>query len=308
MPRLPSAPPSARVAVGATVLAAVLWGTSFNVNDIGLRSVGPASFSFLRFALAGIVTLFIAAALGRFSFAPVKRPWFWALAAANAIGFLLQYEGQTFTTPARTALFVNSSAFAVAIFERVFFHERLGARRVLALLVGLGGAALLIVGGDPARLSGGRLVGDLLTLASGLAWAIFFVMNRKALGEGDPLNVTAWTFALSAVVLVPFLWSDAAPLHVTSALGFLTIGYAGLVTTALAYGLWAFGLRTLRASVSAVLLLVEILVASTVSFSIGRESFGWIEAIGAVLLVAAVVTMSFVAEKDAKGEPANEPV
>jgi len=304
VPRRPSVAPSAHIAVGATILAAVLWGTSFNVNDVGLHSVGPASFSFLRFALAGAVMLVVAAALGRLSFAPVRRPWFWALAAANAIGFLLQYEGQTLTTPARTALFVNSSAFLVALLERVFFHQRLGPRRILALLAGLAGASLLVVGADPTRLAGGQLVGDLLALSSGLAWAIYFVMNRKALGEHDPLTVTAWTFALSAVVLLPLVWLDPAPLHVTSAQGVLAIVYAGLVTTALAYGLWSFGLRTLRASVSAVILLVEILVASIVSFAIGRESFGWVELAGAALLVAAVVTMSLVAEKDVAADQA----
>ncbi|MFP5341246.1 MAG: EamA family transporter, partial [Gammaproteobacteria bacterium] len=69
-----------------------------------------------------------------------------------------------------------------------------------------------------------------------------------------------------------------------------------------AFGLWTWGLTRVRASVSAVLLLVEILVASLVSFAIGRESFGLAEYIGAALLVVAVLIASSVAKADAPDE------
>lgn len=296
---------SAGLAIAATLGSAVLWGSSFSVNDAGLRSVGPATFAFLRFALAGVVVLAVAAAAGRFRIGPARRASFWLLAGANALGFLLQYFAQTLTTPARTALFVNSTAFSVALFELVFFRRRLGWPRALAILVGTAGAALLVAGGDPRRaLAGGRALGDVLALASGTAWAAYFVANQRALERDDPLLVTGWTFALSAAWLLPALALDAAPLRVATAGGALAVLYAGLFTTALAYGLWSFGLRRLRASASAVLLLVEILVAALVSLALGRESFGAVDAAGAALLVAAVVAMGVIAERDAAARAA----
>lgn len=297
------APPSAPVAVGATLLAATLWGTSFNVNDLGLAHVGPATFVLLRFALAGAVMMAAAALLGRLTSAPVRRPWFWALAAANALGFLLQYVGQTMTTPARTALFVNTSAFAVALLERFVYGVRIGPRRLAAILVGVLGAAILVTGGSLESLRGGRVAGDLVTLAAGLAWSVFFVMNRRAVAEESALNVTAWTFALTSLLLVPSLLLDAAPLQV-DAPGAWAIAYAGIVTTAFAYGLWTFGLRRISATASAVLLLLEILVASLVSWGLGRERFGAADFVGAGLLVAAVVAMGWIAEREAPGPAA----
>lgn len=290
-------PPRASVAVAATLGAAIVWGTSFSVNDLGLAHVGPATFATLRFLLAGAVTLAVAATLRRLDTGPLRSPWFWAMAAFNALSFLLQYLGQTLTTPARTALFVNTSAFAVALLERVFLRARLGPARALAILVGVGGAALLVTGGDLSALSGGRLAGDLLTLGAGLGWSAYFVMNRKAVGERDPINVVAWTFALTGVLLVPSLWLDAEPLAMDAA-GAAAIVYSGLVTTALAYALWTYGLTRLRASASAVLLLVEILVASLVSLALGRERFGWVDLGGAALLVGAVVAMSLISARD----------
>lgn len=290
-----------RVAVGATLLAATLWGTSFLVNDVGLRTVGPATFVVLRFALAGAVVALAALALRRLKAGFLRRAWFWGLVAANASGFLLQSLAQTMTTPARTALFVNSSAFAVALLERILHKHRLGAKRWAAIGVGFAGAAILIAGGDLDALRGGRVVGDLLALASGVAWSFYFVMNRDRLAQEDPLSLTALTFAATGLVLLPALALDDAPLVVPRE-GLWTVLYAGLVTTALAYGLWAYGLRTLRATSSAVLLLVEILVASLLSLALGRESFGLWEVAGAALLAGAVVAMGALSE----GDPAPE--
>ena len=293
--------PSHRVAVGATLLAATLWGTSFLVNDEGLRSVGPATFVVLRFALAGAVVVAVALAMRRLRAGFLRRAWFWGLVAANASGFLLQSLAQTMTTPARTALFVNSSAFAVAILERILHKHPLGAKRWAAIGVGVLGASVLIVGGDWRALQGGRLLGDALALLSGVAWSVYFVMNRDRLAQEDPLSLTALTFAATGLVLLPALVLDDAPLVVpTPALW--TILYAGLVTTALAYGLWAYGLRTLRATSSAVLLLVEILVASVLSLALGRDSFGPWDLLGAMLLAGAVVAMSVLSEGDPSAE------
>lgn len=283
----------ANAAVAATLLAAVLWGTSFSVNDLGLAHVGPATFALLRFAIAATAAISVALLLRRLDPAPLRSPLFWLLCSFNALGFLLQYVGQTMTTPARTALFVNTSAFFVAILERFLYRTRIGVARSAAIILGVAGSALLITGGDPRSLEGGRLVGDLIVLASGAAWSCYFVLNRGAVRDADPLNVVAWTFALTALLLVPTLLLDDAPLRVDRE-GGMAILYAGLVTTALAFGLWAWGLKRIKASASAVLLLVEILVAAVVSAALGRESFGMVEYVGAGILVLAVVGMSVV--------------
>lgn len=303
----------AAAGVGATLAAAMIWGTSFSVNDIGLDHAGPGLFAFLRFAIAGVVALGVLALLGRADLSLVRQRWFWALCAANALAFLLQYVGQTLTTPARTALFVNTSAFTVALIERVFYSMRLGPMRWAAIGVGFVGASILIVGGDPTGVATGRLVGDVLALLAGLVWAVYFVMNDRAVERADPIHLAAWTFTGTAAVLLaaplldPWLARPQAG-EASATVAIAAILYSGVVTTAIAFGLWTYGLTRVRASVSAVLLMVEILVASLVSVALGRESFGWVELAGAALLVLAVTLASVVARADAPDERRLEPV
>jgi len=293
----------AAAGIGATLAAAVLWGSSFSVNDVGLRYVGPGTFALLRFAIGGVAAVGLLALLGRADTRLLRQRWFWMLCAANAFAFLLQYVAQTMTTPARTALFVNTSAFTVALIERVFFHMRMGSARWLAVALGFVGASILIVGDDPRAILGGQLVGDLVAMTAGLVWAVFFVMNDRAVEREDPAHLAAWTFVGTATVLLaaPLLdpWLARPQTLGWTPTAFAAILYSGIVTTALAFGLWTYGLTRVRASVSAVLLMVEILVASLVSVALGRESFGLVELAGAAVLVVAVMLASAVARADA---------
>lgn len=283
------------LSVAATLVAAFLWGTSFIVNDEGLQHVEPATFATLRFVIAGVIGLAVMAATRNMRWPLLRNKWLWGMAAANAAAYLLQYAAQSSTTPARTALLVNVSAFVVAVLERFVFKERLGWPRIVALCVGVAGANFLIVGGGDA--AGGQLTGDLLALASGMAWAGYFVVNRQVLLKtNDLVGVTSWTFALTALVLLPSLFLDERPLQ-ADALGWAAIFYAGVVTTAVAFALWAYGLRKITATASSVLLLFEILVATALSFAIGRESFTLVDGVGALLLVAALVGMTVIVEK-----------
>ena len=293
--------------IAATLAAAILWGSSFSINDIGLTYVGPGLFALLRFALAGIAAVGLLAILGRANLNLVRQRWFWALCAVNALAFLLQYVGQTLTTPARTALFVNTSAFTVALIERVLYHMRMGPARWIAITLGFLGASILIVGGDPRNITGGRLTGDILALIAGFVWAIYFVMNDRAVARENPIHLAAWTFAGTATLLLaaPLLDPWLARDHTTwTPQGIPILLYSGIVTTALAFGLWTYGLTRVRASISAVLLMVEILVASLISVALGRETFGLVELAGAALLVAAVMIASTVARADAPDEAA----
>lgn len=296
----------AAAGIAATLAAAVLWGSSFSVNDIGLSYVGPGLFAFLRFALAGLAAVGVLALMGRADLHLLRKRWFWLLCAANALAFLLQYVGQTLTTPARTALFVNTSAFTVALIERIFYHMRMGPARWIAIALGFLGASILIAGGDPSKIAGGQLLGDILAMLAGFVWAVYFVMNDRAVEKEEPAHLAAWTFAGTAALLVlaplldPWLARDSVA---WSAAGIPAIVYSGLVTTALAFGLWTFGLTRVRASISAVLLMVEILVASLVSVALGRETFGYVELVGAGVLVVAVMIASTVARTDAPIEP-----
>jgi DME family drug/metabolite transporter len=280
--------------LGLTLAAAVLWGTSFPANEVGLDVLHPSAFAFWRFAVAGAAAVGLAILRGRWDPSLGREPAIWGLGFFNAAAFGFQYQGQVTTTPARAALFINLDVLWVALGAWLLLDQELGWDRVGAVVLALGGALLLETGGLAqegltlaASLDRGLLRGDLLALAGGVAWAGYFLWNDRAVaGEADEASLLAWTFVATAAFLaVPLAFGGATP---STGLGWGAIVYTGLVCTVVAYELWSLGLETLTPTASAIVLVVEILVAAAIAAAIGREAFTPLAGVGAVLVLGAI--------------------
>src|SRR5687768_12073296 len=89
--------------------SALLWGTTFPATKWGLIDLGlpPAAFLFWRFLVATLVLALIAVARRH-----VRLDYFldwrlWVLGLFNAVGYLVQFEGQSITSASKTSLLVN---------------------------------------------------------------------------------------------------------------------------------------------------------------------------------------------------------
>lgn len=273
-------------------MAGAVWGTSFIANDVGLRSVDPFMFTAARFVLgaaaAYLVLLVVEPAAAR------SPPWrtgaVWLFGALNAGAFLLQYMGQDRTSPARAALFVNANVFTVAVLQLVLHRTRPTRGMMASAVVALVGVALLTTGGDVRSLGGGSLLGDLLAFAGGATWAYYLIVQKRYLEGVSPLASITWTFATTAILLVPVaLVLGAWP---TSAVGWGAIAYTGIVCSTGAFFLWSWGLKGISVTASSVLLLVEVPVATMLAVWLALDAFTLVTGIGALLLFAGVAGAS----------------
>ena len=72
--------------------ARVCWGSSFSVIKVGLRTIDPYWFVFLRFACASVLALSYLAVVGRLRDATrlFRSPLVIWLGVANAVGFAVR--------------------------------------------------------------------------------------------------------------------------------------------------------------------------------------------------------------------------
>ncbi|MHB8606367.1 MAG: DMT family transporter [Thermoplasmatota archaeon] len=307
--RLPDLSP--RAAIGATLAMSVIWGTSFSVNDAGLRAMDPYTFAFLRFVLSAGAMLAVAAVTEGVHAELIRSPRVWIVGVLNAACFGFQYTGQCWTTPARAALIINSSVVLVAILERFLLGEPLGRGRAVAVAGAFGGAALLSLAPGQSGACGSAWWGDALIGVSAFAIAFYVIASREAIGdraghagERRILAFSAWSYVVTMIALAPTLLLSPRPLHVGPG-GLPLLLYAGLVTGALAYTVWTWTLRSVSATVSSVVVLAEVAVAIVISLALRRETFAPIEAAGALLLLASIGYVSFAPPRrsDSRDEP-----
>ncbi len=285
-----------RAAVAATALSGLLWGSSFVVVKLGLRTIDPYWFVFLRFATASGIALGYVAAIGRLSGfrAALRHPLVIWLGVTNAVGFVMQFQGQTLTTASKAALFVNSNSILVAIASFFVFRERLTRLKTAAIVLGMIGVVMVTTGGRFRLMPGAELTGDALIFGAAIVWTVFVLLNKRIVAEhiADVRVLTAamvTVTALTALPLAAVFGRDGLPQF---SMNLWVVAYTALFCTVLPFLLWTWGLKRISATGSCVILLVEIVFALALATAVLGERLSVGAMLGAVLIVAAVALTS----------------
>lgn len=284
---------STRGAVLSTLIAGLLWGSSFTVVKIGLRTIDPYWFVFFRFAAAAVVALAVSAASGRLGrvYRYLRDPLVIWLGVSNAAGFVFQFRGQTLTTAGNTALLVNSSTIFVALASRFVFREPFGPMKVLSVVAGMAGVFLVSTGG---RMSLGSSTGDLLVIVAALLWTAFILLDKKIVGQRD-VDVRALTAAMvviTAAAALPVALVFGARGVPSPSIEWWTVPYTAVLCTVVPFLLWTSGLRFITATTSSVIMLAEVVFALALAALLLGERLSPMALVGSVLILLGVALVS----------------
>ena len=158
-----------------------VWGSTFLAIRVGVREVPPLILAAMRFLVAGVVLYVWMIARGERS--PGGRQWRSA-ALLGIVIFVLDY-GLLFWAERRVpsgiaAVMLATIPVFMALSEIIFLRtQKLTARLVLALLIGVGGVAVLMsrslsLGGAPID-----RMGALALIVASLSWSIASSLARK---------------------------------------------------------------------------------------------------------------------------------
>jgi DME family drug/metabolite transporter len=277
------------------VVAAATWGTTGATMKLVAAGspMSPLLVGLLRVGFAAPCLWLAARWLGGPVQLPERGDRPRVLLAGVAMG---AFQACYFWAVAKTSVAVGSlisicsAPLIITLLAAVFLAERIDGRTWAALLVGISGTALLTAGPRGfAQLPSGFLTGVVLALFAGLSYAIYAVTVKRLVYHVPPLTVAALTFSVAAFSLLPallFEWPTA------DARAWALLVYLGVIPTAAAYVIYMIGLRATRVTVSGVLTLVEPLTATTLGVLFFGDRLGAIGALGAALLLSAVLSLT----------------
>lgn len=283
------------------VVGAVLWGTGgltgAALDGHGLR---PLTVATLRLGLGGLLLLAGLAAAGRLHRLRITR----AVAARVLVTAVLAavYQGVYFaavrlgSVTSATLVALGAAPLLVVAVTAVRARRAPGGTTLLALALALGGLVLLL--GAPR---GGSTAGALLALVPAAAFATMTLVNRRPVDGLGPLELTGLSFTLGALLLAPVAlalggpwWPAADPAGGPLASpggGVALLVWLGLGPTALAYGAYFAGLRTVPGPTATVVALLEPLTAAVGAAVLLGERLGPAGIVGGALLVAGIVVL-----------------
>jgi len=173
--------PAAWKTLLAFAIIYLVWGTTFLAIRIGVREVSPFLLAAMRFLVAGLVLCGWTLAHGdKF---PAGRQW----AATFVIAFLifvvdyglLFWAEQRVPSGLAAVMLATIPAFT-ALFEIILLRtQKLTLRLSAALLIGLGGVAVLVsrslnLGGQPIDRAGAAAL-----IVGAISWSIAAALSRK---------------------------------------------------------------------------------------------------------------------------------
>jgi drug/metabolite transporter (DMT)-like permease len=278
---------------GLVIFASFLWGTSFVSAKVGVEHMDPVLFSVVRFILGSAVLLIAVTATGRFQSHIFRDPVIWGISFINAVAFELQHLGIDRTSATNAVLLVDIDVVFVAVIAAFVLSEAMTRRTAFGLALGLLGVVVVSTEGDPSSILSGSFVGNAMVFTSGLLWAFYIVYQRKVLlRETNVLMVTAAVIGLTTVFMVPMTLAFAGSLEVQP-LGWASVLYTGIFCSGVAFLAYNAGLRSIGATASSLILLLEIVFAAALAFLLLGEDPSSATLIGGGMIVLAIAAISF---------------
>ena len=272
-------------AVGAMVLACLLWGGTFVAIRDSVAAIPPALLVGSRFLCAGLVYAVLLAVRRRM---PTRTDGIaGALSGVLMVGgFYLQAEGLRSTSAGSSAFLTCAGTLLTAFWAWFLLRQRPTARLVVGIAIALAGSALLSL---REGFSLGR--GELLTLVGAALFALQIVAVARWVAVADAMSLVCVQSFVAAAILAPFMGPPQAlfdALHGQTLWNFLYLVIAGSTIAPL---LQVLAQRTLSAGRIGLLFALEPVFALAFALTLGAESFAprwWLGAgliLGAVLLV-----------------------
>ena len=282
--------------------AMLMTGANVPIGKVIVATMPVYAFTFLRFAAASLVLALLASREGGPRLAKLSRRDWRDIGAMSLFGMVLYtvfiLEGVKRTSGVDAGILLATLPAVVALLGAVFLRERPGAAQLLAVAMAASGVALILARETSAGSGpGGSLFGDLLVAAAVTGEAIFVVLSRRLSGVLSPVRLalagSLCAFALAAPLAIGS--GELANLASVSLSTWVLAGWYTLSASVLCLLLWYRGVGHVETWMAGVCTACLPLAALAVSVFILGEPLTSAQAVGALLVILAILTGSLLA-------------
>ena len=295
------------------LLTALIWGTGFIAQSVGMESIGAFTFNGIRnlfgaFALLPVIAVRLRFRRKQTSAETVRRELRAALKHGLILGivFCIAANFQQFAFYDSTA---GKIAFLTALY--VLFVPLIGmltGKKVPhamwpCILLGFVSLYFLCIRpGESLEINRG----DILAFICAFFFAIHILLIERFTKTSDGVILAGMQFLVSAVIsllLMPLFESPSLP-AIREAIGALL--YAGLFSSGIAYTFQILGQKYTEAVIASLLLCMESVFAVIAAFLVLGERMTLREAAGCLMLLAAVICANLVEGRSVSKAPLRE--
>ena len=286
------------------LLTAMIWGSAFVAQSIGMESIGAFTFNGIRTLLGAAVLLpFIlirdritARSMTAEQLAERKRKdrRIWVVGSMLGVIFCVAGNVQQFafhySTPGKIAFISAFYMFFVPLFGLVL-RKRISWVTWLCVLGGCAGLYFLCV--DPAEL-GVINTGDVLSLIAAMVFAVHILFIERYAQELDGVKISCVQLIVSGVIGCTLMLLTESPQIDSILTAAVPLMYAGFLSCGIAYTFQIVGQKYTEATIASLLMCLESVFGALSSALVLHERLSGREILGcAIMFVSIIISQVF---------------
>lgn len=245
----------------------IKWVSLSALAIAGLRSL--IAFAFIMIAFRPKLKISPIKVIGGFAYAAVV---------------ILFVSANKLTTAANAILLQYTAPIYVAILGHWFLKEKITRTDWISIIMVFCGMVLFFLD----KLSTGDMLGNIVAILSGVAFAWLVLLMRKQKNE-SPLDSVIWGNLITAIICIPFYFGQS--INTQSWIGLLLLG---IVQLGISYVLYAYAIRHVSAIEGILIPVIEpILNPIWVLIFLG-ETPGYWAIIGGIIVIGSLTYRSTV--------------
>jgi len=230
--------------IAAVVASAFVWGTSFAVSKLALRSIPPLWLAWVRFVLASAI-LFVWLLL-RHEDLRLDRRAFGAMVLGGVLGYTLNHifenVGLALSTASEISLMMGVFPVLSLLVEALVYHRKFSHAAAAGIGLSVVGVILIV---DPRSLGGNiggrRLLGDGLIILSGICWAFYSILVKNLSKDSSASRTAMFQMLFGSIVLLPLAGAFERPVFPVPATAIWAVIYLAVFCSVGGYSLYNYG-------------------------------------------------------------------
>jgi drug/metabolite transporter (DMT)-like permease len=275
---------------------ALIYGANYVIAK-GIMQDGmiePFAFILCR-CIAGVLLFWLVGIF--FVSEPIRREDLPTLVLSGALGVAINqlcfFSGLAITSPIHSSLIMIMTPILIIVLSALLYKEVIPKKRVVGVLLGFVGAALLVLAGG-ASSAASSIRGDLLIFVNASSYGCYLLVIKNLMSKYHPLTIIKWAYTFGLFFVTPF---GIGQLFETDFATFsdqhwFAFGYVLLFTTFLAYLLNALALKHVAPSVVGSYIYLQPVLAVIIAWYTGMDHITTLMFVAATLIFAGVYLAS----------------
>ncbi|MBR6488758.1 MAG: DMT family transporter [Clostridiales bacterium] len=269
------------------LITAIVWGSSFVAQEIGMKSIDAFTFTGIRTMLGAIVLIPVVLISNRgFDFRKTTLLSGVILGIVFSIAQNFQQFAFYYSTSGKIAFITAFYMFFVPLFS-VFIGKKIKLLTWLAILMGLVGLFFLCI--NPSDLTAVNL-GDVLALICAVFYAIQIMMIDKILEKDiNGVQLSFMQFFVAAIISIVLMFIFEHPVIADIKTAAPSLLYSGIMSCGVAYTFQIIGQKHANPVVASLLMCMESVFAVIAAAIVLHQGMSLKEGAGCIIMFVAII-------------------